>query len=336
VLELKVETERWALKAPFRISGYVFTEAEIVLVTLSRKGRRGFGEASGVYYHDETVRSMQRQLRDARDEIEACPSRDALRRILPPGGARNAVDCALWDLEAKEQGVPAWHIAGIAQPKPLATTITIGADTPEVMAERARELSLAPRLKLKLTGEDDTPRVKAVRKARPDAWIGVDANQGYDRAGLTKLYPTLLECGVRLIEQPFAIGREAELEGLNSAIPIAADESAQCLADIAGLKGRFDVVNIKLDKSGGLTEGLLMVAEARRAGLKVMVGCMEGTSLSIAPALLAGQHCDLVDLDGPLFLAKDRWPNAIYRNGMVSYGDHGWGTPESGAHARAS
>ena len=336
MLELHTKTERWPLKEPFRISGYVFTEAEIICVTLSRKGRSGIGEAAGVYYLQEDPRSMRGQIDDVRSEIEAGPSRQKLREILPPGGARNAVDCALWDLEAKEQGTPAWYLAGLSALGPLATTQTIGADTPEDMARRALRFADSPRLKLKLTGEDDAPRLRAVRKARPDAWIGVDGNQGFTRTTLEKLYPVLVETEVQLIEQPLKIGAEAELEHFPSAIPIAADESLQSLTDIGGLKGRFQVGNIKLDKCGGLTEALLMAKELRRIGIAPMVGCMEGTSLSIAPALVVGQLCDLVDLDGPVFLARDREPRVSYRRGMVVYGDSGWGNPEATTRAKAS
>jgi L-alanine-DL-glutamate epimerase-like enolase superfamily enzyme len=294
------------------------------------------GEAAGVYYHHEDPRSMRTQIEELRSAIEAGPSREQLREILPPGGARNAIDCALWDLEAKERGVPAWHIAGLTAPRPLATTMTLGADTAEETARHAVSFKDAPRLKMKLTGEDDAPRLRAVRKARPDAWIGVDANQGFTRATLEKLYPVFVETNVQLIEQPVKIGAEAELDGFKSVIPIAADESMQSLTDIGALKGRFQVGNIKLDKCGGLTEALLMARDLRRIGLTPMVGCMGGTSLSIAPALLAGQMCDLVDLDGPIFLAGDREHRATYQGGMVAYGDSGWGNPEAAVRAKAS
>ena len=257
-------------------------------------------------------------------------TRDELREILPPGGARNAVDCALWDLEAMEQARPAWSIAALGLPKPLATTITLGADSPDAMAAGARALADAPRLKVKLTGDgDDAARVRAIRKVRPDAWIGVDANQGFTRASLDAIYPVLVDANVSLIEQPVRIGDEDSLKGFRSAIPLAADESARCAADVAPLSGLFNVINIKLDKSGGLTEGLLMAREARRLGLKPMVGCMATTSLSMAPALLVGQAMlEIVDLDAPLHLARDRDPQIIYRNGTVAYGETGWGNPD--------
>jgi L-alanine-DL-glutamate epimerase-like enolase superfamily enzyme len=251
-----------------------------------------------------------------------------LRALLRGGGARNALDCALWDLAAKHSGHPAWKLAGLAPPRSLLTTFTLGVDEPPQMAEQARALPEARALKLKLTGSPalEAERVRRVREARPDVWLGVDANQGLGREGLEALMPMLLTCGVRLIEQPVRRGAEAELEGFRSPIPLAADESAIDLADLPTLVGRFQVVNIKLDKCGGLTEGFLMAAEARRLGLSVMVGNMMGSSLAMAPALLLGQQCDVVDLDGPTFLAVDREPAVDYADGSVSYPwRDGWG-----------
>jgi L-alanine-DL-glutamate epimerase-like enolase superfamily enzyme len=329
VLELHIETEHWPFRTPFHISGHTFTHADVVVVTLTRKGVKGAGEAASVFFRGETVQSMAQQLEEARAVIERGVTRDELREILPPGGARNAVDCALWDLESKEQARPAWSIAGLSAPKPLATTITLGADSPEAMANGACLLADAPRLKVKLIGDgDDAARVRAVRRARPDAWIGVDANQGFTRASLEAIYPRLVDARVSLIEQPVRIGDEESLKGFRSEIPLAADESAHCADDVARLNGLFDVINIKLDKSGGLTEGLLMAREARRLGLKPMVGCMATTSLAMAPALLVGQLCEIVDLDAPLHLARDREPQVIYRNGTVAYGETGWGNPD--------
>ena len=208
------------------------------------------------------------------------------------------------------------------------TTFTLGADTPEAMAEGARRYAHARALKVKLTGNLplDIARVAAVRAARKDVWLGVDGNQGFGRGDLEPLVDALQEQGVMLLEQPLARGREAELEGFQSAIPIAGDESLLSLSDLASAPGRFDVVNIKLDKCGGLTEGLLMAAESRRLGLQVMVGTMVGTSLSTAPALILGQQCDIVDLDGPTFLAADRIPGVDYIDGMVSAAPEVWGS----------
>lgn len=208
----------------------------------------------------------------------------------------------------------------------MLTTYTLGAASPEKMAAGAIAYADARALKLKLTGDAiDADRVRAVRAVRPDVWIGVDANQGFTRASLEAIMPTFLETGVSLIEQPFAIGRESELDGLNAPIPIAADESVQGLADVAALAGRFDVINIKLDKCGGLTEGLAMAEEVRRLGMKVMVGNMGGSSLAMAPACILGQYCEIVDVDGPLFLAEDRKPSVIYRDGHVSCPPGLWG-----------
>lgn len=323
---LHIDIERWPLKAPFRITGYTFTETNVIVVTLADGGFSGRGEAAGVYYRGETPQSMARQLEAIRPLIERGVTREALRSLLPPGGARNAADCALWDLEARKAGAPAWRMAGLEELQPLPTTYTVGADTAEAMARTAASYEGAPRLKLKLTGEDDVARLRAVRAARPDAWIGIDANQAYDAVSLRAILPALLEADVRLIEQPIRVGCEQELAGFHSPIPLAADESAQSLTDLPKVVGLFDVVNIKLDKCGGLTEALAMVAEVRRLLMKPMIGCMEGTSLAMAPACLAGARCDLVDLDGPLFLAKDRRPEALYREGTVMC-PAGWGVP---------
>jgi L-alanine-DL-glutamate epimerase-like enolase superfamily enzyme len=244
-----------------------------------------------------------------------------------PGGARNAVDCALWELESAREGRAVWELAGLPAPKPVLTTFTLGADSPEAMAGKAKRYDQARSIKIKLTGqlELDIERVRAIRAARPDAWLGVDGNQGFAIEQLDELVSALHEQGVALVEQPLARGRESDLEGYNSLIPIAGDESLLSLADVAGAKGRFDVVNIKLDKCGGLTEALLMAAEARRLELGVMVGTMVGTSLATAPAFLLGQICDLVDLDGPTFLTADRDPGASYENGELWVPSEVWG-----------
>ncbi|HEX3431881.1 MAG TPA: dipeptide epimerase [Rhizomicrobium sp.] len=327
---LAIAIEEWPLKAPFRIAGYEFTQCDLIVVSLEERGITGRGEAAGVYYHDETPDSMRAQIEEVRSEIEAGIDRMALRELLPPGGARNALDCALWDLEARRSGIPAWKRAGLdAAPAPLLTTYTIGADSPESMAATARRYAPAPRIKMKLTGEDDAARVRAVRTARPDAWIAVDANQAFTRTSLEALIPTLRECDVQLIEQPVKIGAEAELEDFCSPIPLAADESLQGLSAVAGLRGRFDVANVKLDKCGGVTEALLMVEAIRAAGMRPMVGCMDGTSLAMMPGCLVGQLCDFVDMDGAMFLKNDRAPAVHYENGWVRSPNMGWGKPDS-------
>lgn len=326
-MRLDVARELIPLSAPFTITGYTFTDMSAVVARVSERGAEGSGEAAGVYYLDDGVEHMCAEIERVRRDIEAGTDRESLRRLLPPGGARNALDCALWDLEAKRLGQPVWRIAGLERPRPLLTTFTVPAMDPGAMAAKAVEYAQAKSLKLKLTGELalDAERVRAVRRARPDAWMGVDANQGFDASSLTALMPDLVSAQVKLVEQPFARGREADLDGFRCPIPVAADESVQGLADIEPLVGRFDMVNIKLDKCGGLTEGLAMAAEARRLGLGVMVGNMVGTSLAMAPAWILGQVCDINDLDGTLFISRDRTPAMVFENGMVSYPDRGWG-----------
>jgi L-alanine-DL-glutamate epimerase-like enolase superfamily enzyme len=330
-LKLHVEVEKLRLSAPFRISGFVFEEQEVVVVTLEDGKHRGRGEASGVYYLGDTAQRMVVDIEAARATIERGIDRAALQHLLPAGGARNAVDCALWELEAHRSGVAVWKLAGLEAPKPLVTTFTLGADDPAAMAAGARKYAQARALKLKLTGElkEDIERVRAVRAARPEVWMGVDANQGYGIEALDALIGVLDSAKVSLLEQPLKRGRESDLDGFKSTIPIAADESVLTFPDIAGLVGRFSVVNIKLDKCGGLTEGLAMAHEAKRLGLGVMVGNMVGTSLAMAPAFVLGQLCDVVDLDGPIFLAKDRTPGMTYVDGRAWSGEQVWG----GTHA---
>ena len=332
-LAYRVETHR--LAAPFRISGYVFEESDVVVVELDDGQHRGRGEAAGVYYLGDGSPQIVETLESNRAAIEACGSREELRQMLPPGGARNAVDCAMWELEANRAGVPAYRLAGIDAPRALVTTFTLGADEPEVMARGARGYAHARAIKIKLTGslQLDIERVRSVRSARPDVWIGVDANQGFGINDLPALVHAMGQQQVSLIEQPLPRGNEADLEGFDSAIPIAADESVLGLADVPGLVGRFDVVNIKLDKCGGLTEALLMAQEARRLGLGVMVGNMVGTSYAMAPAFILGQLCDLVDLDGPTFLKEDRVPGVVYEDGTIFCPDEVWGTSAAVAAA---
>ncbi|HEX3466725.1 MAG TPA: N-acetyl-D-Glu racemase DgcA [Candidatus Elarobacter sp.] len=325
-IELSAEIERWPLRRAFKITGYAFTESEVLVVELRDGELRGRGECAGVYYNDDTPERARAQVLAAAGAIRAGITREELLGVLPPGGARNAVDCALWDLEAKQQRRPAWQIAGLQPPRPVMTTMTIGADEPATMAEHAREYARARAIKLKLTGDElDAERVRAVRTARPDVWLGVDANQGFTRESLSALLPALVEARVELVEQPFPRDRDELMDGLRSPIPVAADESAQDIGDLDRLAGRFDVINIKLDKCGGLTRGLAMAAAARERGMRVMVGCMNGTSLAMAPGTLLGQLCDVVDLDGPLILSSDREPPVSYDDGYVSAPEALWG-----------
>ncbi|WP_034159810.1 dipeptide epimerase [Sphingomonas sp. ERG5] len=326
-LSLDYVVESLPLAKPFRISGHVFTETPVVVATISDGDHAGRGEASGVYYLGDDVAAMRVAIDGVRDAIEAGVTREQLLQLLPAGGARNAIDCALWELEARRSGTPVWESAGVPQPCPLRTTFTLGADDPEVMAEGARSYAQALALKLKLTGDldIDIARVQAVRAARPECWIGVDANQGFAIGDLDTLVAALVAANVQLLEQPLARGREADLDGYQCPIPLAADESALTLGDVEGLVGRFNVVNIKLDKCGGLTEGLAIARRARELGLGVMVGNMVGSSLAMGPAFVLGQLCDIVDLDGPIFLATDRIPSIRYEHGNAWCGEDVWG-----------
>ena len=326
---LTLSIEEFAYKKPFRISGHVFEKTAVLVAAVKEGDSVGRGEGAGAYYLGDDVANMVRQAEDARSALEAGATREEVQSLMPPGGARNAIDCALWDLEAKLSGRPVWQIAGLAEPRPLPSTLTLGADQPWAMAQAALALDPDAPVKVKLTGDldDDVARLKAIRQARPDAWLGVDANQGYEIAELSRLLPELEAVGVRLLEQPLRRGRESDLDGFESPIPMAADESALTLADTEHLRGRFDVVNIKLDKCGGLTEGLAIARRAKALGLDVMVGNMMGTSLSMAPSYLVGQLCQIVDLDGPTFLQNDRSPSVKYAAGRITCPPQIWGHP---------
>jgi L-Ala-D/L-Glu epimerase len=326
-LKLTIAVEKLRLSAPFRISGYVIEEQDVVVATLEDGAHRGRGEASGVYYLGDTANTIVASIESVRNAIEKGVDRAGLQSLMPPGGARNAVDCALWELDAQRQQTPVWKLAGLSGVKPLLTTFTLGADDPATMVAGAHKYAQARALKLKLTGQldMDIARVQAVRVARPDVWMGVDANQGYAIEGLQPLIDALLPLKVSLLEQPLKRGREADLQNFKCPIPIAADESVLSLHELPNLVGRFDVVNIKLDKCGGLTEGLAMARQAQTLGLKVMVGNMVGTSLAMAPAFVLGQLCDVVDLDGPIFLSRDRSPSMTYTDGKAWSGAEVWG-----------
>jgi L-alanine-DL-glutamate epimerase-like enolase superfamily enzyme len=326
-LTLDLRVERFAYHQPFRISGHVFTETALLVATLSDGQHVGRGEGAGVYYLGDDIDHMLAQATSVREAIERGASRQDLQEMLPPGGARNALDCAYWDIEAKQAGRPVRELAGLESPRPLLSTLTLGADTPAAMAAAAQALDPLAPVKVKLTGDldNDIARLEAIRAARPETWLGVDANQGYDIGTLASLMPVLIGLRIAQLEQPLKRGRESDLDGFKRSIPFVADESAVTLADTASLVGRFDMVNIKLDKCGGLTEGLAIAREARLLGLGVMVGNMMGSSLSMAPSFLLGQLCDIVDLDGPTFLARDRVPGVSYRDGRVHCPSEIWG-----------
>jgi L-alanine-DL-glutamate epimerase-like enolase superfamily enzyme len=326
-LRLQATQKSWAIKAPFHITGYTFTAFDALIVELvDEHGRTGRGEAQGVYYRHDTPATMQAQIEALRARIEAGIDRQALQELLPAGGARNALDCALWDLEARRSGKPVWQLAGLDEPKPLRTTYTLGAEEPEAMAEAARAYADARAIKLKLTDDGrSAERVLAVRQARQDVWLMVDANQGFTRESFARLLPTLDQARVDVVEQPFPVGKEDWLDGLDRPIPVAADESVQDRNDLEKMVGRVDVINIKLDKCGGLTEALVIAAKARNLGFDLMVGNMGGSSLAMAPAFVVGQLCDVVDLDGPISLIDDYTPSVVYEDGSVWCPEAVWG-----------
>jgi len=322
VIELKQK-----LGIPLRISGYLFETAHNILVTLEDGQNSGRGEAAGVYFLGDDVAHIIDDLQSVRNQVEDGLGRDALQELLPAGGARNALDCALWELDAKRAGKSVWQLAGLDKPQPIITTFTLGADEPEKMAQGATDFVGARAIKVKLTGDFDldVERIAAIRKARPDVWLGVDANQGYKREQLDALVESMARYEVLLIEQPLARGAEADMAGVQSSISFAADESVLTSDDVVRFAELFDVINIKLDKCGGLTEGLKMAVLARSLGCKVMVGNMVSSSLAMAPAYLIGQQCDIVDLDGPIFLTEDVKPGVAYVDGTVVCDEAVWG-----------
>jgi L-Ala-D/L-Glu epimerase len=325
---LELSIEDWPLAEPFRITGYSFSTMRVLVATVNEGVHRGSAEAAGVYYHGDTPEGMASMVESIRAQVERGCTRSELQRLLPPGGARNALDCALWALEARAAGQSVLRADGSdGTVRPILTTWTISADTPARMAAKALQYAAARALKLKLLGDaDDANRVEAVRLARPDVWLSVDGNQGFDPGTLARLMPVLAKARVKLIEQPFPIGADGELCAFAGEIPFAADESVQDSSDIAKLAGLVDVVNIKLDKCGGLTEAFEMVSAIRAHGMQPMVGCMWGTSLAMAPGFLLSQQCNFVDLDGPLFLARDRRHPVSYHDGLLYCTEEAWQT----------
>lgn len=298
--------ETFALRRHFTISRGTKTETIVVSATISDGTVSGHGECGPNIRYGETPESVLAQIEALAPDIASGLTRAALQDALPAGAARNAVDCALWDYDAKRTGVPVWKSAGLSAPVAVETAFTLSADSPEAMGRDAAANADRPILKLKLTGEDDLARVRAVRAAAPDARLIVDANEAWDAEIYARTVPAFCDLGVALIEQPLPAGDDAAMTGLDRPIPVCADEAFRDAASIPELAGKYDVVNIKLDKTGGLT-GALEAAEAARAGgFDIMVGCMVGTSLAMAPAFLVAQGARFVDLDGPLLLAEDR------------------------------
>ena len=298
---LAARHDRFPLSRPFRIARGVKTAADVVTVELSESGALGRGEGVPYPRYGESIESALAAIEAARGIIEAGASRDELRAAMPAGAARNAVDCALWDLEARLSGKAVGD-----PPRPVVSALTIGIDTPEAMATAARDAGGAPLLKVKVDAGDPAARIRAVRAAAPDAALIVDPNESWDQELLATMQDALVEARVDLLEQPVSAEDDCWLEHFISAVPICADEAVHVAADLDRVAKRYQAVNVKLDKSGGLTEALLLAREARRRGLKLMTGCMISSSLSIAPAFQIAMLSDFVDLDGPLWLAEDR------------------------------
>jgi len=316
--KLTIKTEKWKLTQAFTISRGSKTEAEVVVVELEENGKIGRGECVPYARYKETVPGVIETIESFKGLIEGGGGRARVRSVMRPGAARNAVDCAVWDLEAKLSGKRAWDIAEIEAPEDVVTAYTLSLDTPEKMAAAAKENASRPLLKLKLAGPEDLERVKAVHQAAPNASLIVDANEAWTVDDYKKLAPRLRLLGVKLIEQPLPADDDVALHGVERPVPVCADESCHDLTTMRTLKGRYEAVNIKLDKAGGLTEALAMVQEAKRLEFQIMVGCMVATSLAMAPAFLVAQHAQFVDLDGPLLLAEDR-PHGIQFTGSTMH-----------------
>ena len=310
--------ENWLALIPFRISRNTWDDFPCIVCELEQDGCIGRGESLGVYYLDDTDRSMLAQVESVRSELTAGAGRQELLRLLPPGGARCALDAALWDLEAQLSGTSAWAAAGVTT-DPIETVFTIGLEAePEDMGARAAAAAGLTLFKVKLNNDRPVERVAAIRDARPDARLVVDVNEGWDFAQLQEVAPRLAELGVSMIEQPLPRGHDEQLEGYRSPLPLCADESCQHAGELEPIARRYQMINIKLDKCGGLTHGLELAAAARALDLGIMVGCMGGTSLSMAPMHVLAHKADFVDIDGPLLLKNDRLGGFIYDKGIVS------------------
>lgn len=315
---LAVHAEAWPMRGgSFRISRGARTEAETVMVVLQDGDALGRGECVPYPRYDETVESVVAQIESVRSQIEAGMTCDGIQSALPPGAARNALDCALWDLAAKQAGKPAWSLLGLTAPAACVTAMTLSLDSPENMGAAARRLAHLPLLKLKVAGGGDLARVRAVRENAPEARLIVDANEGWGEAELAEMPQQLAALGVELIEQPVPAAKDEVLQGFETPVPFCADESCHTRADLGRLEGRYSHVNVKLDKAGGLTEAAALMRDAGARGFGLMLGCMIGTSLAMAPALLLAAQADYVDLDGPLLLAKDREPGLAYHDTLV-------------------
>ncbi len=316
-IHVSVHHEDWPATIPFKIANAIWESFPGIVVELCDGEHVGRGEGLGIYYLDESPASMAAQVMGVADDIAAGADRQHLLDLLPHGGARNAIDCALWDLEAKRAGRRVWELAGIDL-KPITTVMTVGLeDTPEEMAAKAAAAADHPVLKVKLDDSMPVERIEAIRAARPDAKLVIDANQGWTFEQLRDVAPRLKKLGVEMIEQPLPRGEDEALEGYAPPLPLCGDESCLHLGELDPIAGRYQMINIKLDKCGGLTAGLQLARAARERDLGLMVGCMGGTSLSMAPGFVVGLLCDFHDLDGPLLLSNDRSFGLTYTHGVV-------------------
>jgi L-alanine-DL-glutamate epimerase-like enolase superfamily enzyme len=304
--KLVVRTERWETARPFVIARGAKHHVDVLVAEITQDGRVGRGEGTPIYYKGDSIEPAMASADRIADSIAAGASRAALLDLLPPGAARNAIDSALWDLEAKQAGRRVWDIAGLPAPRPMLTAYTISLGEPGAMAEAASAAAGREFLKLKLGGEGDAERVAAVRAAAPNARLILDANESWQNIDIERLCSHLHALNVELIEQPLPAGSDADLQHVRSPVPLCADESLQSRAELGDVVGRYRFINVKLDKCGGLTEALALIHAARQRGLGVMTGCMLSTSLGIAPAFVAAMQGQFADLDGPLLLAKDR------------------------------
>ncbi len=315
---VRVIRESWPIAGRFTISRGSKTASDVILVEIEEGSLKGRGECVPYAHYGETMDSTTAAIEGIIAALEAGMERDELQNRLPAGAARNAVDCALWDLEAKRAGRPVSELAGLKRPGTIVTAYTLSLDTAANMAAAALKQADRPLLKLKLAGPEDLDRVEAVHANAPKARLIVDANEGWTPAIYARLAPRLREIGVELIEQPLPAGKDEALAGMTRPVAVCADESCHDRASLATVAGRYDALNIKLDKTGGLTEALALKREAEAAGYKIMVGCMLATSLSMAPALLLADGAAFVDLDGPLLLSRDRSPGLVYEGSRIS------------------
>jgi L-alanine-DL-glutamate epimerase-like enolase superfamily enzyme len=316
-LSLTVRTERWPIAGAFAISRGAKTEAVVLVAELSDGRNRGYGECVPYARYDETAASVMAQMASVQNALGQGLDRAGLQGALPAGAARNALDCAFWDLEAKRTRKSVHELAGLPAPQPVATAYTISLGAPDAMADAAAKAASRALIKVKLGAPGDPERIAAVRRAVPNCELIVDANEGWRPDNLAANLAACQAAGVTLIEQPLPAGDDAALAGVQRTIPICADESAHDRGSLGSLTGRYQAVNIKLDKAGGLTEALAMAEAARRLNFDVMVGCMVATSLAMAPAVLVAQGARVVDLDGPLLLAKDRPDGLRYQGSLV-------------------